>query len=60
MLSRSTPLSYRLIAFAASALALQGCATPATTPGPTVDYNIGIAKSCPFTAPDLAASKAAR
>jgi hypothetical protein len=43
-------LSYRLLAAAAAAIALQGCASkPPPVVAPSEDLNIGIAKSCTFT-----------
>ncbi|GAC1340755.1 MAG: hypothetical protein NVSMB18_11460 [Acetobacteraceae bacterium] len=43
-------MSYRLIAAAVAAIALQGCATKApVAPAPTEDVNLGISKTCSFT-----------
>ena len=43
-------MSYRLIAVAAAAIALQGCASKAPPPSAaTEDLNVGIAKSCTFS-----------
>lgn len=47
-------MTKHLIAIAAAAIVLQGCATPAPAPQATEDFNIGIAQACKFTASDFA------
>jgi hypothetical protein len=42
-------LLYRLLAVAAAAIVLEGCATKPPEVGPSVDLNVGIAKTCTFT-----------
>ncbi|MBV8915222.1 MAG: hypothetical protein JOZ05_19560 [Acetobacteraceae bacterium] len=43
-------MSYRLLAIAAAAIVLEGCAgKPPPPPAPAEDLNVGIAKSCTFS-----------
>lgn len=53
-------MNKHLIAIAATAIAVTGCATQTTVPAATEDLNVGIAKTCTPSVVDLSASTTAK